>query len=222
VTYGTKNQVMYFSVDGSPVASRRGVVSVDSCNQSHVALSVHGSLRNQTEYCALCHNPSNTDAAARSMAQNPADKAAPPQGITFPLMVHRIHFGQNMVADGGSYTVVGFNGSHNDFSGIRYAPMSPQGSPGDTRNCTLCHVNGSEINFPIGLHNAVNPQGWIDPEAATATACSGCHVTKDAASHFLSQTSSLGEAALSVMRRVPLRMSIRRTRNIDPSAETRR
>jgi OmcA/MtrC family decaheme c-type cytochrome len=194
VTYGTKNQVMYFAVDGSAVASRRAVVSVDSCNQCHVALSEHGSLRNQTEYCVLCHNPSNTDAAARSMAQNPADKAAPPQGITFPLMVHRIHFGQNMVADGGRYTVVGFNGSHNDFSTIRYAPMNPQGSPGDTRNCALCHVNGSEIKFPIGLHNAVNPQGWIDPEAATATACSGCHVTKDEASHFLSQTSSLGES----------------------------
>jgi len=194
VTYGAKNQVMYFSVDNSPVSNRRSVVSVDSCNMCHVALSEHGSLRNQTEYCVLCHNPSTTDAATRAMAQNPADKTAPPQSVTFPLLVHRIHFGQNMVADGGSYTVVGFNGSHNDFSTIRYAPFSPQGSPGDTRNCAMCHVNGSEASLPVGLNNVVNPQGWINPEGATATACSGCHVTKDAASHFLAMTTSLGES----------------------------
>jgi OmcA/MtrC family decaheme c-type cytochrome len=194
VTYGAKNQVKYFSVDGSAVVDRRIVVSVDSCNQCHVALSLHGSLRNQTEYCVMCHNPSNTDALVRAVAENPDDKVAPPQGIAFPLMVHRIHFGENMVAEGASYTIVGFGGSHNDFSTIRYAPMSPQGNPGDTRNCSLCHVNGSEVNLPVGLNNVVNPQGWINPEGATAAACSGCHVAKDAAAHFLANTSSLGES----------------------------
>jgi OmcA/MtrC family decaheme c-type cytochrome len=155
---------------------------------------VHGSLRNQTEYCVLCHNPSTTDAAARSIAQDPADKAAPPQSIAFPLMVHRIHTGVNMVADGGSYTVVGFNGSHNDFSTVRYAAMDIKGSPGDTRNCAMCHVNGSEATFPVGLNNVVNPQGWINPQTATSAACSGCHVSKSAASHFLSMSNSLGES----------------------------
>jgi OmcA/MtrC family decaheme c-type cytochrome len=128
------------------------------------------------------------------MATNPADKAAPPQGIAFPLMVHRIHFGENMVPLGASYTIVGFGGSHNDFSDVRYAPMSPQGTPGDTRNCALCHVNDSQANLPVGLNAVVNPQGWINPEQATAAACSGCHVTKDAAAHFLSMTSALGES----------------------------
>jgi OmcA/MtrC family decaheme c-type cytochrome len=194
VTYGAKNQVMYFSVDGSPVAARRTVVSIDNCNECHVALSVHGSLRNQTEYCVLCHNPSNTDALTRAMAQDPADKAEPPQGIAFPLMVHRIHFGENMLEEGASYTIVGFNGSHNDFTTIRYPAMSPQGSPGDTRNCAICHVNGSEGNLPVGLNSVVNPQGFINPEAATAAACSGCHVAQDAASHFLAMTTSLGES----------------------------
>jgi OmcA/MtrC family decaheme c-type cytochrome len=194
VTYGARNQVVYFSTDGTPLAARRTVVSTDNCNQCHAALSLHGSLRNQTEYCVFCHNPSNTDAATRAMAQNPADKAAPPQGIAFPLMVHRIHTGENMVADGGSYTVVGFGGSHNDFSTVRYAPMSPQGTPGDTRNCAICHVNDSEARLPVGLNDVVNPQGWINPSPATSAACSGCHVAKDAASHFLSMTTSLGES----------------------------
>ena len=194
VTYGAKNQVVYFSVDGSPVSARRTVVSIANCNQCHVALSEHGSLRNQTEYCVLCHNPSNTDALTRANAQNPADQASPPQGIALPLMVHRIHFGQNMVAKGASYAIVGFNGSHNDFSTIRYAPMSPQGSPGDTRNCAICHVDGSEANLPTGLNAVVNPQGFINPEEATAAACSGCHVTQGEASHFLANTTPLGES----------------------------
>jgi OmcA/MtrC family decaheme c-type cytochrome len=194
ITYGAPNKVVYFSVDGSPVTPRRTVVALANCNQCHVALSVHGTLRNNTEYCVMCHNPSNTDASTRASATNPADKAAPPQGITFPLLVHRIHDGVNMVADGGTYTVVGFGGSHNDFSTVLFPAMAPNGRATDTRNCSLCHVNGSEANLPVGLSNAVNPQGWINPEGATATACSGCHVAQDAAAHFLANTSSLGES----------------------------
>ena len=99
-----------------------------------------------------------------------------------------------MVADGGSYTVVGFMGSHNDFSTVLYPALDPTGNATDTRNCAMCHVNGSEANLPIGLNAAVNPQGWINPEQATATACSGCHVAQDTASHFLAMTTSLGES----------------------------
>ncbi len=194
ITYGTPNKVVYFSVDGSPVTPRRDVVAIANCNQCHVALSVHGSLRNNTEYCVMCHNPSNTDASQRVNATVAADKAAPPQGITFPLLVHRIHDGVNMLADGGSYTVVGFGGSHNDFSTTLFPAMGPNGKATDVANCSLCHVNGSQANLPIGLNDVVNPQGWINPEGATATACSGCHVAKDAAAHFLANTSSLGES----------------------------
>jgi OmcA/MtrC family decaheme c-type cytochrome len=194
VTYGTPNKVVYFSVDGSPVTPRREVVANTNCNQCHVALSIHGSLRNNTEYCVMCHNPSNTDASVRVNATVPADKAAPPQGITFPLLVHRIHDGVNMLADGGSYTVVGFGGSHNDFSGTLFPAMGPNGKATDLANCSICHLKGSEANLPVGLNNVVNPQGWINPEGATATACSGCHVAKDAAAHFAANTSSLGES----------------------------
>jgi len=195
ITYGAPNKVVYFSVDGSPVTPRRQVVAVSNCNQCHVALSVHGTLRNNTEYCVMCHNPSNTDASQRVNAKVAADKTAPPQGITFPLLVHRIHDGVNMLADGGSYTVVGYGGSHNDFSTTLFPAMSPNGQATDLANCSLCHVNGSQANLPVGLNNVVNPQGWINPEGATATACSGCHVARDAASHFLANTSSsLGES----------------------------
>jgi OmcA/MtrC family decaheme c-type cytochrome len=191
ITYGAKNQVVYFSVDGSPLAPRRGVVALGNCNGCHVALSLHGGLRNNTEYCVMCHNPSNTDAARRTST---ADKAVPPQGINFNLLVHRIHYGINMKAFKRTYVVVGFGGSHNDFSSTLFPAMSPTGAATDTRNCSLCHVNNSEQNLPLGLNQVTDPQGPINPIQAIASACTGCHVDIPTASHALTNTSTLGEA----------------------------
>ena len=192
IQYGAKNQVVYFSVDGSPVASRRSVVALGNCNACHVALSLHGTLRNNTEYCVMCHNPSNTDASTRASATVAADKAAPPQGINFNLLVHRIHYGINMQAFKRTYIVVGFGGSHNDFSSTLYPALSPTGAPLDTENCSMCHVNSSEQNLPFGLNPVVDPQGPINPIQAIASACTGCHVDLPTAAHALSNTSTLG------------------------------
>jgi OmcA/MtrC family decaheme c-type cytochrome len=194
IEYGAPNKVVYFSVDGSTVAPRRGVVALANCNQCHVNLSLHGTLRNNTEYCVMCHNPSNTDASTRAAATVATDKAAPPQGINFNLLVHRIHYGINMQAFNRTYIVVGFGGSHNDFSGMLFPALSPTGEATDTRNCSLCHVNGSEQNLPTGLNAVVDPQGPVNPNQPVSSACSGCHVDLPAASHMLSNTTTLGEA----------------------------
>jgi len=196
VTYGAANPVSYFTVDGSTVSPRRLVVALSNCNQCHVELSLHGTLRNNTLYCVMCHNPSNTDATTRAVATNPADKLLPPQGINFNMLVHRIHFGPNATADGAKnpYIVVGFGGSHNDFSTTLFPPFSPTGSAGDTRNCSLCHTNSSEQNLPLGKNPVIDPQGWIKPDQAIAGACSGCHTSAPEASHFLANTTSLGES----------------------------
>jgi len=193
VQYGAKNQVMYFSVDGSAVAPRRQVVSIDSCNKCHVELSIHGTLRNQAEYCVLCHNPSNTDVARRSGATDPAERTKPNQGVNFNLLVHRIHTGVNLPPD-RPYTVIGFGGSVNNFSDVRFPPMDPTGNPHDTRNCSMCHVNGSETNLPFGKNQVVDPQGPINPDQAITAACTGCHTAQYTASHALANTSSLGES----------------------------
>ncbi len=196
ITYGAPNKVVYFSVDGSTVADRRTVVALSNCNQCHVSLQVHGTLRNNTEYCVMCHNPSNTDASTRAMAVVPADKLAPPQGINFNLLVHRIHYGINMQAFNRTYIVVGYGGSHNDFSGTLFPALSPTGEATDTRNCSLCHVNSTEQNdlTLTGLNKVVDPQGPINPIQPISSACSGCHVDLPSASHMLSNTTSLGEA----------------------------
>ena len=201
VELGAMNPVVNFSVDGSAVAPRRTVIAESNCNNCHVALSLHGGLRNNTEYCVLCHNPSNTDASTRATATVASDKALPPQGINFNLLVHRIHDGVNAAADGNGpknpFIVVGFKGSHNDFSGTLYPAMSPAGDATYLQNCSMCHVNSTEQNdLPLmgSLNQVTDPQGWINPVQPTASACSGCHVSKPEAAHFLANTDSLGES----------------------------
>jgi OmcA/MtrC family decaheme c-type cytochrome len=194
ITYGAPNKVAYFSVDGSPVTPRRQVVAIDNCNQCHVSLQVHGTLRNDTEYCVMCHNSPNTDASRRANATVPSDKAAPPQGINFNLLVHRIHDGINMQASDRTFIVVGFGGSHNDFSDTLFPALSPNGNPLDLANCSMCHVKGSEQNLPFGLGMVTDPQGPVNPNTPIASACSGCHVDLPAASHMLAMTTALGES----------------------------
>jgi len=194
IEYGAPNKVVYFSVDGSTVADRRTVVQIGNCNQCHVSLQLHGTLRNNTEYCVMCHNPSNTDASTRASAVVASDKTAPAQGINFNLLVHRIHYGINMQAANRTYIVVGYQGSHNDFSSTLFPALSPTGEATDTQNCSLCHVNGSEQNLPLGKNPVIDPQGPVNPNQAISSACTGCHVDLPAASHMLSNTTSLGEA----------------------------
>jgi OmcA/MtrC family decaheme c-type cytochrome len=194
ITYGAPNKVAYFSVDGSPVTPRRQVVAIDNCNQCHVSLQLHGTLRNDTEYCVMCHNPSNSDASRRTGATVASDKAAPAQGINFNLLVHRIHDGINMQDSNRTFIVVGFGGSHNDFSGTLFPALTPSGNPLDLANCSMCHVKGSEQNLPFGLGSVTDPQGPVNPNQPIASACSGCHVDLPAASHMLAMTTALGES----------------------------
>jgi OmcA/MtrC family decaheme c-type cytochrome len=208
VTEAAANPVMNFSVDGSPVTPRRTVVALSNCNNCHVALSLHGSLRNNTEYCVLCHNPSNTDSSQRPNSVVAADKPLPDQGINFNLLVHRLHDGVNAATNPGGppkypYIVVGFNGSHNDFSGTLFPVMSPSGDATYMQNCQMCHtqVNGTntETILPVGLNPVQDPQGWIQgatngPVQPVSSACSGCHVSEGESAHFLANTDALGES----------------------------
>ena len=118
--YGAANKVSYFSVDGTPVAKRRQVVDIAKCNGCHVSLAMHGESRNQTEYCVLCHNPSNTD------------RSTPGQAINFSLMVHKIHYGENMAEYGVTYKI-----GSSDFSDVRFPVMSTPVTPA-TRPSATC------------------------------------------------------------------------------------
>jgi OmcA/MtrC family decaheme c-type cytochrome len=203
VTLAASNPVVNFSVDGSAVAPRRTVVALSNCNGCHVDLMEHGGLRNNNEYCVLCHNPSNTDASQRPNAVAPY-KTQPAQGINFNLLVHHLHDGVNAATNPNGppknpYIVVGYMGSTNNFSGILFPVMSPAGDATYMQDCSICHTNSSEQNLPIGLNPVQDPQGWIqgatgNPVQPASSACSGCHVSEGESAHFLANTDVLGES----------------------------
>jgi len=194
VESGTKNQVVYFSVDGSAVQSRREVVAKANCNECHVNLQGHGARRNDPELCILCHNPSLTDSATRAQSTNATILAQPPQALNFNFMIHRIHTGSNLAAQGASYIEISHNGRVDNFSGVLYAPFNGEGTPGDTQKCYMCHVNSSEQNLPDTKNNVTNGQYYITPTPPVTSACSGCHASKAEAAHFQTNMSTLGEA----------------------------
>ena len=187
--YGAINKVVYFSVDGSAVVPRRTVVSVNNCNNCHSYLSLHGENRNQIEMCVLCHNPSENDISQRPSSTVASDKSLPPQSVNFALMIHKIHTGEKMATEfGTTYTIVGFGGSHNDFTDVRYPTFTPTGATGDTAKCYMCHVNNSEAVFPIGKNAVADTQGLLNPAPATTSACTACHQDKSTLAHAVSQT----------------------------------
>ncbi|MEK7407705.1 MAG: OmcA/MtrC family decaheme c-type cytochrome [Acidobacteriota bacterium] len=162
------NKVFAFSVDGSRPEPRRAVVSIDKCNACHGSLSFHGDNRNRIEACVVCHNPLKTGGPNGSLS------------IAFPVMIHRIHTGQDLTIP------YAFSANFN-FNEIGY--------PGDRRNCAACHVNGSE-QLPLkgsGRLNVVDPSGYLNPAAPISAACTGCHTSKAVAAHALSSTNALGE-----------------------------
>lgn len=185
------NQVINFSVDGSTVAPHPVEVMNSNCNSCHYQISAHGTIRNETQYCILCHNPTATD-----QAQRPADQM-PPQSIDFPVLIHRLHAGDQapvgVTTPAGQtpedtqltpFIVYGFNHSVNDFSNT--------GFPGDLRDCAKCHVNGSqEVPLPPSRIDVTNPRAFYSPMSPTVAACTACHTNKSAVAHALINTSPL-------------------------------
>ena len=201
-SYGGTNQIINFSVDGSPVTPRRTVVAMANCQGCHTYLEVHGGLRNNVTYCVLCHNPSNTDATTRPSAVVPSYQSLPDQGINFALLIHSIHTGNKLGAAGADYVVVGHGGSINDF-GAAFAPVPAKipntgvlypamlnGSVGDTANCTMCHTGGSQDVLPVGLNNVTDPSALINPIPATTSACTACHFDTPTMAHAVLNTSA--------------------------------
>ena len=174
---------------------RRTVVALSNCNNCHVALSLHGSLRNNTEYCVLCHNPSNTDVQPAPNAVVAPTKPAP-QGINFNLLVHRIHDGVNVAANRRQALHRGrFQGKPQRLLRRALPGHEPAGDATYLQNCSMCHTNGSEQNLPVGLNPVADPQGWINSGAGLLRRLAA-DVTfrKPEAAHFLANTDALGES----------------------------
>ncbi len=180
----------YFPIGGAAVTNRRGIVNINSCNQCHDILSLHGNNRtNEPQVCVICHNANATDIEVR-----PADPATAADGkveeaIDFKYMIHAIHAGD---ADEHGFredgiVLYGFRGSINDYSEVRM----PAGTD-NLRNCAGCHTGST---FAVPLASGVLPTTILteadeeDPDDDTnitpmAAVCSSCHDSLESKTHM--------------------------------------
>ncbi len=84
------NPVAYVALDGGKADPRRQVIDRNKCDSCHNNLAAHGGIRQNTEYCVLCHNPATSDIATR-----PANMGAP-QSIAFRVLIHGLHSGASL------------------------------------------------------------------------------------------------------------------------------
>jgi OmcA/MtrC family decaheme c-type cytochrome len=172
------NQVSYFDTGGNAAIPRRAVIKLEGCNSCHGDLRAHGGSRMNTEYCILCHTPSESDRARR-----PADKQ-PVESIHFKTLIHKIHTGEELERD---FTIYGFGGTANNFNEIRF--------PGDRRDCVKCHIDGSQqVPLPDTNMPTISPRDWLTTMPPETASCLSCHTSRAAAVHAQLNSSPLGEA----------------------------
>jgi OmcA/MtrC family decaheme c-type cytochrome len=172
------NQVYYFSVDSSPVAKRRQVVSQSTCTTCHNTLMLHGGFRQNVEYCVVCHNPGVDDSSMRA-------KGDTPESVNFKTMIHKIHTGSSLTTQ---YTVMGHGNVPNNFNDVGYV--------GDRRDCQQCHLAGTNlVPLPAGVIGQKSPRDYLTTQGPITAACLSCHDTKASAAHASINTSpALGES----------------------------
>ncbi len=128
----------------------RDIVKIESCNECHNKLAMHGGGRIDIPLCVTCHNPGSTDANSGN-------------SVDFTTMIHKLHRGEELpsVDAGGEYSIYGFQDNKHDYSTV----VLPQ----DIRNCTKCH-DGSDSGTPQG-------DNWKNQ--VSIQACGSCHDDKD-------------------------------------------
>lgn len=172
------NQLVAVAVTDTAPVARRMVVTQQACNDCHGSIALHGTFRQNVQYCVTCHNANWDDKARR-----PADKL-PVESIHMKTMIHKIHTGEELESD---FTIYGFGNTAINFNEITY--------PGDRRNCLACHQSGTQqLPLPRGVLPSVAQRDYINPMQPAAAACLSCHTSQEAASHALLNTSILGES----------------------------
>jgi OmcA/MtrC family decaheme c-type cytochrome len=173
------NPVAYFDASGGNAVARRAVVDVTLCNECHNTLALHGGLRQNTEYCVLCHNPVTTDEARR-----PEEVEGDPTSINFRWLIHRLHAGREAEAP---LQVYGFGNNLHDYQYVEF--------PGNLANCQTCHLPGTySLPLPAGLQpTTVTAGGEVVSSVLPATSvCTACHDSQAVSGHAELQTTAGG------------------------------
>jgi len=122
------NELQHFVPSGLSEPMPRDLVRTETCNgRCHDPLAIHGGSRREVGLCVLCHNPSQG--------------IDPDTGnsVDMPLMIHKIHMGENLTED---YTIIGYRQSVHNYNDVVY--------PAPINECEACHTGGIPTeNFPI-------------------------------------------------------------------------
>lgn len=201
------NPVVTFSVDDAAAAVRRLVVEDTKCQSCHGELSrgfsIHGNLRNQVEYCVLCHNPNASDVGRRSRDPAAVARGEAVASIDFKFMIHKIHTGEDLAHH--PYLIYAFGPAPANFTAIDFSEVR---FPGDRRNCQGCHADGTNLLPPFPGAALGTQLAHLDPLSGAlvidgrlgpiTSACTSCHDSDAAAAHAETQTGSGGAEACAV------------------------
>lgn len=170
------NPVTYVALDGSEPVARRQVVDRENCNACHQDIKLHGTIRQNTEYCVMCHNPTASDIERRP------EEELPPTSINFRILIHRIHSGGEAE---NPLVVYGFGGNAHDYSEVEF--------PGNLAECETCHVEGSyALPLPSGVQSTtISIEDEVVSELLPVqSVCTSCHDSDAARGHAEIQTAS--------------------------------
>ncbi len=194
VTEAANNPVKLVAITTDEAVPRRHLVDLGKCNDCHDQLSFHGSLRNQIDYCVVCHNPTVSDIRRR-----PED-AGGGESVGFAYMIHKIHTGHELEQD---YTVYGYGNRPHDYNEVLF--------PGNRKECSICHVEDVPA-LPISQHalaiNFVDKDGEEVNIPPTTAACTSCHDMRDVVAHAKLNTTSNGVESCAVCHRTGRHASV--------------
>jgi OmcA/MtrC family decaheme c-type cytochrome len=203
------NPVVTFVVDDSTAEVRRAVVDQQNCASCHgqfsVDFSIHGNLRNNTEYCVLCHNPNNSDFARRRNDPEAVAMQSRDATIDFKVLIHKIHRGENLEQQ--PYIVYGFGAPPQNFTKIDFGEVL---FPGNLQDCQTCHLPRTYLLPPYPGTALPTEVSHVQQDGSTVikvvdghigpitSVCTACHDADDAFAHAATNTAPNGAEACGV------------------------
>jgi len=145
-TFDTHFDIQPSTGDTSGI-NQRAIAAQENCTSCHgdTDFAFHGGARKDVNQCVSCHQPGLESVTGGS--------------IDFTVMVHKLHFGENLSEP---FELCGFACRSRGAPPVSFNEIV---YPQDHRNCTTCHEP----------QNAATPQAeWIDSRA-TAQVCASCH-----------------------------------------------
>jgi OmcA/MtrC family decaheme c-type cytochrome len=148
------NPTVAISASGTAPVPRLPVSDTVKCNNCHGVLTGHGGaiLAHNVEECIMCH----TSTLETSVPQGANKEPGPTTSLRFPQLIHRIHATSIATKDYILYSLAPTPPyPHADFSDVEF--------PGDVKDCTTCHMNGTNL-LPVKASPAPTQTLVLDAE----------------------------------------------------------